>query len=1425
MKAFYLSFLFILLSCIVSKAQLGISGQEGIYVDGGATMYIAPSTTLHIDGDLTIHKSQGPLWVRSNGNISLTGNLTCTDPFICQRASENKPTSTFTFSPKTPTVTVTGTSDSIFLYHTIINKAGTIVNIQPNTNLHILDTLDLQAGSFQLAGGYIHFIPFEGTPTYINHPYLKNENNQNRIFGDNGQVIMTLRTSGFDSNITPANLGLTLKGPSIPNDTLTIRRGHAKQAYAGNGSITRYYDIVGLKKPSTGDSLLMNYIDSVELINLGINKNKLKVFASFGSDIDYTQVPSSNSIAFQQATASLNDVAAVNVPIANFRVTIADEDCKNPPISNLTTDTLYLCQGVPQILDAGNNTSIPNANLSWQWNNGATTQKITVNSTNAVQQFTVILKDVRGCTTKDTVTIMPTSPSPSVDYTAYPACFGDSVKFVNRSTISSGTIANYNWQFGDGTSLNTSVSDTLKKKYNTAQLFYLRLTATSDKGCIASRIDSVWAFPLPTADFSSNMDCINNFMKFTSTSIPGFGTIRTNYWNLDTVASATMIATNPTDTPTRTYTQNGNYYVKLLVETYQGCKSSIIKTITIAPKNTCSFIAVTNACLGDTIAFVNTSVCNSGSCNYVWDFGDGTQSIASSPKKIFTSATVYNVKLKVLSSFSCTDSSVAAITIAPKPLVNFTAASTCFGNISYFTNNSTITTGSISSYTWDFGNSTTASTTNASLTYLNPGNYTVNLSANSDKGCLASISKNISIFQRPIAQYNVPDVCLGQPSLFNQNSTGNTLSYLWNFGNTATSTASNPTYTYPTAGTYTTSLIVSDANKCSDTSVVNTTVFAVPTPSLGGVISTCGNSYVLDAGPGASYDWQPLNATTRSVTVHANGNYSVTVTSTNGCKGSDVVQVKLNEQVKPRLGKDTTVCGSYLLNAGYPGSSFLWNTGATTQTVLATISNTYIVTVADMNNCIGKDTIQLTVNTLPALSLGSDLKQCQTKDPIVLTPTTDASIYLWNDGSTQSTLTINKSADYTLTVTAANGCKKSDTIAVDLLPAPIVDLGTDAMACGEKIVDAQNIGSTYAWSTGATSQTITAKTTGNYWVIATNPNNGCTGTDSIQLTISAPVSVFLGNDTSSCSNNAYFLDAGNPGSTYSWSTGATTQKVLVGSGGAYGVTVTNGACSTFDAIQVTVINAPFVDLGNDIQYICNSGSLTLNAGTIGSVKWGSNTGFTSTQRLITVDGPGIYWVAVTNGPCTTTDTVQILKSDKTLTAYFIASTIDTVGRPVKFVDVSQPTPTSWLWDFGDGFTSTIQSPEHIFLTPQTFNVSLTISNGFCTSKIEKTLKVLRKIPTVPKDITSLQLIQFSMYPNPTDQTFNTLFELNDKASIRFSIYDISGRLVYQENWSETALLQEETTIPDLHNGMYLVEILAESNKGFVKRNGKLMISK
>lgn len=1434
-----------LLSVLKAGAQFSAASPEGMTFTGTSYMFIPKDNTLHVDGNFRNNNiTTGTTCFRSNGTISLTGNLLSSGAVICTRASSLTTTCKFIFTPKTDTVSIITNTDSLILYHVYLNKPNTFVKVSAGSKVKILDTVEFQGGNILLNGGIVYLNEVSGTPSYINRPFLLNENHNSRIFGTSGYVemqpLITPATATVGGFVNPANMGLYLTKADVESDTmLTIRRGHSKQLYAGNGSILRYYDVLTDPGHDIDLPVKINYIDSAEYINIGINRHSLSVFASpRESDMNYFELPSTNTITAHMADAATNTFTVGNIDPHAFRITVADKDCANPPLSALSAGTVNLCAGQSYTLDAGNNTSVPNTNLIWNWSTAtnpsyANTQAIVVTSTTTAQVFTLTLRDVRGCITKDTVWIAPTAPTPTLNLYGASACFGDSLRLKATATIASGSVTNYFWQFGDATTYNTALSDTIRKVYTTPGIYTVAVTATSNYGCTSAKSQSVVAIPLPAADFSFLFNCVSGQMDFTPTTVASstVDPIATNYWNFDLATTSTLTAMSASATPGYSYAP-GTYSVQLVARSGAGCRDTVIKAVTVYPKNVSSFTTTANACLGDTVSFTNNSGCNTGPCHYSWDFGDGQQAIALNPKHVYTSANAFNIKLKVFNAQSCTDSVTVPVIINPKPATAFTSNSPlCFGEVSYFTNTSSIATGSIVSYNWNLGNATASTNTNTSLTYTAPGNYNVSLTATSNLGCASTFSQSVTVAPKPTAQYNVANVCFGQASAFNDNSIGTGLGYLWDFGNTVTSTLANPNYTYASAGSYSTSLIVTNGSGCSDTSYVNTMVYTIPVPSLGsGTITTCGTTNTLNAGPGVSYLWQPQNATTQQVVITSSGNYSVTVTDANGCTGSAQVYAGLNMPVKPHLGNDTTHCGPYLMSSGYPNCTYLWSnptqTVATTQNLLATTPSTYVVTVTDGNGCTGSDTVVVQINTPPTLSLGANFTQCKTSQPVVLTPTTNATVYLWSTGSTQPSLSINNSGTYAVTVTAVNGCKRSDTISVTLLPSPVVNLGADATVCGPRLLDAQNSGFSYLWSSGANTQTITAALSGAYDVAVTNPGNGCVTKDTINLIISTPISVFLGNDTSTCSNTVFVLNAGNAGSSYSWSNGDTTQTVVTGSSGAYAVTVTNGACSAFDAVTVTVLNAPTVNLGNNIRYLCGNGSVILDAGNAGNVTWASTNSFTSNDPVIAVAQSGKYWAIVSNGACSASDTVEVIQSNQTLMAYFVASTIDTVGKPVKFVDVSQPTPTSWSWNFGDGFYSTEQSPEHVYLTSQTYSVTLTVSNGFCESQITKSLQVLRSAATVPKvSAATLELLNYSLYPNPADRSITMQMELNDIANINFNIYDVTGKMVYTLFKNQVSVFDEEIDVSALRMGMYMVEIVAHSNKGFVKQNSKLVIVK
>ena len=168
----------------------------------------------------------------------------------------------------------------------------------------------------------------------------------------------------------------------------------------------------------------------------------------------------------------------------------------------------------------------------------------------------------------------------------------------------------------------------------------------------------------------------------------------------------------------------------------------------------------------------------------------------------------------------------------------------------------------------------------------------------------------------------------------------------------------------------------------------------------------------------------------------------------------------------------------------------------------------------------------------------------------------------------------------TIKVREINSCGEgefSDALNVVINDLPEVNLGDDQLLCGveEYELDAGNPGATYLWSTGETTQTILASGSGNtsFWVNVTSPAL-CVAADTVSLNFVALPVVDLGADTAICNSSEIMLDAGNPGSTYLWSTGETTQTILVDAADyefgeqdfACEVTNTDGCSATDDKV-------------------------------------------------------------------------------------------------------------------------------------------------------------------------------------------------------------------------------------------------------------------
>ncbi len=183
-------------------------------------------------------------------------------------------------------------------------------------------------------------------------------------------------------------------------------------------------------------------------------------------------------------------------------------------------------------------------------------------------------------------------------------------------------------------------------------------------------------------------------------------------------------------------------------------------------------------------------------------------------------------------------------------------------------------------------------------------------------------------------------------------------------------------------------------------------------------------------------------------------------------------------------------------------------------------------------------------------------------------------------------------------------------------------------------LNAANTGANFVWSTGATTQTITATTQGLYWVSVSSA--GCNGGDSIQINITSATTLLLGNDTSYCGSFARILSTGVANTV--WSTGVTAAQISVTTPGSYWAHETTGCGVLADTIVLTQNPVPNIQLGNDTT-LCTGQTLLLDATNPNSTyRWQDNSG----NATFNVTSAGTYTVTVTNNyGCTASGNILV----------------------------------------------------------------------------------------------------------------------------------------------------------------------------------------
>ncbi|MBK9524923.1 MAG: PKD domain-containing protein [Bacteroidetes bacterium] len=1056
---------------------------------------------------------------------------------------------------------------------------------------------------------------------------------------------------------------------------------------------------------------------------------------------------------------------------ASYVVTITDANgCQARDTVNVNVNPLPgVSAGADRFLCSGGTVNLSASGaLSYNWlPGGYTTQTITVDPATSTT-YTVIGTDGNGCTFSDMVDVnvgqLPiVNVGPDVDI-----CAGSS------ATLSASGGVTYSWSPGGSTNSGISVTPSGSTNYT--------VVASDAVGCTASATVNVNVHTPPPVNLQSFFLCAGSVA--TLDAGPGGASYQwlpngetTQVINIGSGGTYSVVVTDPygcsatascnvsagssitinlgnvsfcqgdsatldagysgmtynwtTGATTQTIVVNAAGTYGVTVTDTSGCSGAINVSAQVNQLPVVNFSA-TSVCIGGTTQFTDASSVAGGTISsWSWDFGDTSTSNQQNPTHSYGSAGSFTATLTTVSANGCSSTANQIINVNPLPIADFTAGNACENSAIAFNDLSSVSTGNITSYQWNFGDGNSSSVQNPSHAYSTAGNYTVSLQVTTAGGCSGTITHPVNIHPTPVAAFSTSPVCLGSPTSFMNNSTigtGSISSYFWDFSDTYTSTQSSPTHSFTSAGTFNVNLIISSGNGCTDTVSQAVTVNALPVANAGNDQSVCiGSPASLSASGGTAYVWTPGGQTTSTINVSpaTNSSYTVTVTDANGCTASDVASVQVNALPVVIASPDKSICsGANTTLTATSTANCVWmpgNFNGLSYSVSPTSTTSYIVTGTDANGCVNKDTARVIVNPLPTISAGPDQSIC-IGSTISYTATGGAS-YQWNPiGNTTANVLVTPNANSTYTVigTDANGCVNSDTVSVTVNPIPVVNLMPAFICPGfSTTLDAGNPGSTFAWSTGEVTQSISVSDSGNYTVVVTSAN-GCSALGSTNVSVGGSLNAVPTN-SAVCAGQSAVLNAGNPGCTYLWSTTETSQSISVTTAGTYFVTITDpNGCSGSIVHNLTVNPLPVAAFAATSNCLGSASVFTnqssISSGSIASYNWtfGDTYSSASANTSHTYASDGAYTATLnltSNAGCTASvsQTVQVYPLP---VAAFSAPTVcrTTATTFTNASSISSGSITNWSWNFGDNGNSTLASPSHTYLITGAYSASLVVTS-------------------------------------------------------------------------------------------------------------------
>lgn len=1172
--------------------------------------------------------------------------------------------------------------------------------------------------------------------------------------GGGGTIILESAgtISGITANATGGNGGNQVKSGTTNGEGQGPGGGGGGGYIAGNGSVFTQ-NVAGGTFGTTNASAFDTEFPMNGATSGDAGTGNQTVSAALSNTHVLTASPN-QTICINQSTSitasSTNSSATINWfnAIAGNSAIATGSVYTTPTYTAAGTYTVYAgsCPGlyrVPVIITVTNGPSVSvsssticpgqTATLTasgasnYTWTPGNITGSTYTMSPGATTTVSVIGSIGGGCSVQATSTITVNS-SVNLNVNSPTICANQSV------TLTASGAATYTWSTGPNTN-SVSVSPSVTTVYT--------VSGTS-AGCNGTTTSTVTVASSPTVGANSGAICSGSSVTLTATGAssytwsPGGQLTASIVVSPTTTTNYTITGSNGTCTNTVSTTVNVTSTPVLSLSSVTICPGQTAtlsvsgagnytwtpgntngSTYTLTPgsNTTVSVIGANGTCTAQTTASVtigsgisisvnSATLCTgqtatltaTGATSYTWSTSSNSSSITVSP----FSTTVYTING---TNGACSGSNTTTVTVNSLPVISVNSASICSGETA------TLTASGATSYTWSNGVNGTSQT-------LSPGISTVlTVNGTDANGCqnASAASSTINVTPTPTLSLSSMTICPGQTVSLNASGAA---SYTWMPGG-----SNNTTYTLAPASSTTVSLTGANGS-CTAQATASITVGSGLSVTVNSPTICAGQSATLTANGASSYTWN-TSATSNSIVLTPTATTVYTVDGSSGaCSGSGTATVTVNQLPVVAVNSESICSGTSATLTASGAVTYTWSTATTgnTETVSPASNTSYTVTGTDINGCINTAIANVSVTATPTL-VANSVTVC-TGQTATLTAS-GASSYTWTPGNTSgTTYTITPATSTVVTVTGAIGtCTAEVTPSVTIGSNIFIAVNSETICAGQTTTLIASGGTSYIWSTTATSNSIvvTPSSTSTYTVFGSN--GGCSGGNTATVTVNN-LPVISVNSASICAGQSATLTAAGA-TTYTWSNNGNGSSQIFNPANTTTISVTgtdNNNCSSQSSATINVSASPTVAVNSST--ICSGQAATLTASGATTYTWstGQNGANLSPQPASTT----VYTVTGTDNNCSSAQTATVtVVSPATITATALTNTL-CAGGCTQFNETTSA--TSVTYDFGDGNNGAGPDPGHCYTNAGTYTVTVTANAALAGCSTTFTLPVITVSP-------------------------------------------------------------------------------------------------